>query len=279
MYLGIDSLLCDFLFLFPVILSVCIISVFFFYSSPLSLFPFISLLCLLFVSLLFYFFLLHGSILCWYTNWHSLLMVCPKHVLVLETLASSTLICVLRILQWHVSFILINSDLCNINKKDILWFIMWFATPFYATTHFYECSYNPIIPQNVTQKANARTNLVHLISLVICILRSFGTKLRSLFCLLNVCSTTIYMLELGEGRINTMTIAHDLSSISQCYPCTSIEADSHIIFGIFIWLTQVMEKSNFKLVTDEEIEVAQAGQYLLNLPIKVDESKVWKIIY
>ncbi|KAG6499625.1 hypothetical protein ZIOFF_039415 [Zingiber officinale] len=37
---------------------------------------------------------------------------------------------------------------------------------------------------------------------------------------------------------------------------------------------QVMEKSNFKLVTDDEIEVAQSGQYLLNLPIKVDESKL-----
>ncbi|KAG1331619.1 hypothetical protein COCNU_02G015870 [Cocos nucifera] len=36
---------------------------------------------------------------------------------------------------------------------------------------------------------------------------------------------------------------------------------------------QVMEKSNFKLVTDEEINIAQDGQYLLNLPVKVDESK------
>lgn len=36
-----------------------------------------------------------------------------------------------------------------------------------------------------------------------------------------------------------------------------------------------MEKSNFKLLSDEEYEVAQSGQYLLNLPIKVDESKVW----
>ena len=35
-----------------------------------------------------------------------------------------------------------------------------------------------------------------------------------------------------------------------------------------------MEKSNFKIVTDEEIDVAHSGQYLLNLPIKVDESKV-----
>lgn len=39
---------------------------------------------------------------------------------------------------------------------------------------------------------------------------------------------------------------------------------------------QVMEKSNFKIVTDEEIDVAQSGQYLLNLPIKVDESKLDK---
>nr|XP_010907972.1 uncharacterized protein LOC105034482 [Elaeis guineensis] len=37
---------------------------------------------------------------------------------------------------------------------------------------------------------------------------------------------------------------------------------------------QVMEKSNFKIVTDEEIDVAQSGQYLLNLPIKVDASKL-----
>lgn len=35
-----------------------------------------------------------------------------------------------------------------------------------------------------------------------------------------------------------------------------------------------MEKSNFKIATDEEIEVAHSGQYLLNLPITVDESKV-----
>ncbi|KAG9447277.1 hypothetical protein H6P81_013405 [Aristolochia fimbriata] len=37
---------------------------------------------------------------------------------------------------------------------------------------------------------------------------------------------------------------------------------------------QVMEKSNFKIVTDEEIEIAHSGQYLLNLPITVDESKL-----
>ncbi|KAJ0980994.1 hypothetical protein J5N97_009249 [Dioscorea zingiberensis] len=37
---------------------------------------------------------------------------------------------------------------------------------------------------------------------------------------------------------------------------------------------KVMEQSNFKIVTDEEIDVAQSGQYLLNLPIKVDESKL-----
>lgn len=37
---------------------------------------------------------------------------------------------------------------------------------------------------------------------------------------------------------------------------------------------QVMNKSNFKITTDEEIDVAHAGQYLLNLPIIVDDSKV-----
>ncbi|KAK8936579.1 hypothetical protein KSP39_PZI012510 [Platanthera zijinensis] len=42
------------------------------------------------------------------------------------------------------------------------------------------------------------------------------------------------------------------------------------------YLFQVLEKSNFNIVTDEEIEVAQSGQYLLNLPIKVDESKLDK---
>lgn len=40
-----------------------------------------------------------------------------------------------------------------------------------------------------------------------------------------------------------------------------------------------MEQSNFKIVTDDEIEVAQSGQYLLNLPIKVDESKVYSIYF
>ncbi|XP_031255897.1 uncharacterized protein LOC116113872 [Pistacia vera] len=42
------------------------------------------------------------------------------------------------------------------------------------------------------------------------------------------------------------------------------------------YLFQVMEKSNFKITTDDEIDVALSGQYLLNLPISVDESKVDK---
>ncbi|PIA40617.1 hypothetical protein AQUCO_02500374v1 [Aquilegia coerulea] len=41
-------------------------------------------------------------------------------------------------------------------------------------------------------------------------------------------------------------------------------------------LFQVMNKSNFKITTEEEIEVAHSGQYLLNLPITVDESKLDK---
>ncbi|CAN6221024.1 unnamed protein product [Urochloa humidicola] len=40
------------------------------------------------------------------------------------------------------------------------------------------------------------------------------------------------------------------------------------------YIFQIMEKSNFKLLSDEEYDVAQSGQYLLNLPIKVDESRV-----
>lgn len=39
-------------------------------------------------------------------------------------------------------------------------------------------------------------------------------------------------------------------------------------------MVQVMEKSNFKIANNEEIEVASSGQYLLHLPIVVDESKV-----
>lgn len=35
-----------------------------------------------------------------------------------------------------------------------------------------------------------------------------------------------------------------------------------------------MEKSNFQILNDAEIELAQAGQYLLNMPIAVDKSKV-----
>ncbi|KAK9925264.1 hypothetical protein M0R45_033593 [Rubus argutus] len=42
------------------------------------------------------------------------------------------------------------------------------------------------------------------------------------------------------------------------------------------YLFQVMEKSNFKVTSDEEIDVAHSGQYLLNLPIVVDESKLDK---
>ncbi|XP_076939626.1 uncharacterized protein LOC143608489 [Bidens hawaiensis] len=42
------------------------------------------------------------------------------------------------------------------------------------------------------------------------------------------------------------------------------------------YLFKVLEKSNFKITTNEEIEVAQSGQYLLNLPISVDESKLDK---
>ncbi|XP_024962723.1 uncharacterized protein LOC112502934 [Cynara cardunculus var. scolymus] len=42
------------------------------------------------------------------------------------------------------------------------------------------------------------------------------------------------------------------------------------------YMFKVMEKSNFKIATNEEIAIAQSGQYLLNLPISVDESKLDK---
>ncbi|XP_028780244.1 uncharacterized protein LOC114736559 [Neltuma alba] len=42
------------------------------------------------------------------------------------------------------------------------------------------------------------------------------------------------------------------------------------------YLFQVMEKSNFKVATDDEVDLALSGQYLLNLPITVDESKLDK---
>ncbi|CAI9277264.1 unnamed protein product [Lactuca saligna] len=42
------------------------------------------------------------------------------------------------------------------------------------------------------------------------------------------------------------------------------------------YMFKVMEKSNFKIATEEEIAVAQSGQYRLNLPISVDESKLDK---
>ncbi|XP_065867147.1 uncharacterized protein [Euphorbia lathyris] len=41
-------------------------------------------------------------------------------------------------------------------------------------------------------------------------------------------------------------------------------------------LFQVMDKSNFKILNDDEIDVALSGKYLLNLPIMVDESKLDK---
>ncbi|TKY46250.1 Glycerophosphodiester phosphodiesterase gde1 [Spatholobus suberectus] len=44
------------------------------------------------------------------------------------------------------------------------------------------------------------------------------------------------------------------------------------------YLFEVMRKSNFKIATQEEIDVALSGQYLLNLPITVNESKLDKVL-
>jgi hypothetical protein len=40
-----------------------------------------------------------------------------------------------------------------------------------------------------------------------------------------------------------------------------------------------MRKSNYKLLSDDEVEIANIGQYLLNLPIAVDTSKVFVLSY
>ncbi|KAL9323795.1 hypothetical protein ACSQ67_008652 [Phaseolus vulgaris] len=40
----------------------------------------------------------------------------------------------------------------------------------------------------------------------------------------------------------------------------------------------VMRKSNFKIATQEEVDIALSGQYLLNLPITVNESKLDKLV-
>ncbi|KAL3722916.1 hypothetical protein ACJRO7_035155 [Eucalyptus globulus] len=42
------------------------------------------------------------------------------------------------------------------------------------------------------------------------------------------------------------------------------------------YLFKVMDKSHFKIATNEEIDIALSGQYLLNLPIRVNESKLDK---
>ncbi|XP_042969293.1 uncharacterized protein LOC122302216 isoform X5 [Carya illinoinensis] len=49
--------------------------------------------------------------------------------------------------------------------------------------------------------------------------------------------------------------------------------------NFLMYLFQVMKKSNFKLTTNEEIDVALSGQYLLNLPIMVDDSKLDKKLF
>ncbi|WVZ14271.1 hypothetical protein V8G54_011837 [Vigna mungo] len=45
------------------------------------------------------------------------------------------------------------------------------------------------------------------------------------------------------------------------------------------YLFEVMKKSNFKIATQEEIDIALSGQYLLNLPITVNESKLDKVLF
>ncbi|KAK6256183.1 hypothetical protein SCA6_017488 [Theobroma cacao] len=45
------------------------------------------------------------------------------------------------------------------------------------------------------------------------------------------------------------------------------------------YLFEMMDKSNFKITTDEEIDVALSAEYRLNLPIVVNESKLDKRLF
>ncbi|XP_057445818.1 uncharacterized protein LOC130737960 isoform X2 [Lotus japonicus] len=54
---------------------------------------------------------------------------------------------------------------------------------------------------------------------------------------------------------------------------TSEEIDAHEQ-NFLTHLFKVMKKSNFKIVTEDELNVALSGHYLLNLPITVNESKL-----
>ncbi|CAI9277208.1 unnamed protein product [Lactuca saligna] len=55
--------------------------------------------------------------------------------------------------------------------------------------------------------------------------------------------------------------------------CKSVEYTIRAWYLLQLEDLMVMVKSNFKICTNEEIDVAQSGQYLLNLPMTVDESK------
>ncbi|RDX63396.1 hypothetical protein CR513_58181, partial [Mucuna pruriens] len=48
--------------------------------------------------------------------------------------------------------------------------------------------------------------------------------------------------------------------------------------NFLVYLFEVMKKSNFKIATQDEIDIALSGQYLLNLPITVNESKLDKVL-
>nr|GMC52928.1 fanconi-associated nuclease 1 homolog isoform X7 [Ipomoea batatas] len=81
----------------------------------------------------------------------------------------------------------------------------------------------------------------------------------------------------SEGRGFAASLKGRLWSL-RCRPVTEAlfaEAEAAVaVAAVFSggdgW---IMDKSNFKITIDEEIEVAQSGQYLLNLSITVDESK------
>ncbi|GMN57380.1 hypothetical protein TIFTF001_026484 [Ficus carica] len=77
------------------------------------------------------------------------------------------------------------------------------------------------------------------------------------------------------------TLSYNLESKSESESESKSESQVVLIISIYFFLLlllimKIMDKSNFKLTTDDEIEVALSAQYRLNLPIIVDESKLDK---
>ncbi|RVW45050.1 hypothetical protein CK203_067508 [Vitis vinifera] len=83
-----------------------------------------------------------------------------------------------------------------------------------------------------------------------------------------------YILQFEDMMVFSEILQHS-------YPIGSVQTLSPeevdtLELNFLAYLFQMMDKSNFRLTTDDEVEIALSGQYRLNLPIIVDESKLDK---